>query len=1124
MQLKKLGTGRVAWVCALAVLGLACGEQTPGTEVDRTARALTAGITISGRVVQQDGTAVSGVTVDLAGSSQAQQITDSSGQYAFGGLNAGSFSVRASKEGCSFSPDVVNLNSLTSNRTQDFVASGAGCGSSHTITWTEGSILLTAQRDYSANRWQDADVAPAQPVSIRVPATLPVVIGNAGTGSATLSYWVSWGEVRCEYRGGSSVAHPTTPVQIAEGHEYHLQYCWDGAQGGAERVVSRVKLHIQEGDASDPAQFTEVHVRLGGTATMEPPLSRAQSVALREGFRWADTLALPETNSEGLDSLWYAQIYVQSKEEKESLKWLYIHHDTLPLFNVELSRWSGQTGVFSNETDGVGNWVYAVIPGITYNQIRAAALNGDEIFHAMVLRQPPADARNADGSLSYAALARNGFVYEADLSVVVPDDDAALNQASAVKGLAKTTALAQPKARPRLLRGLIRAIAAVVKGVTNAVQRVCGAVDRWVNGSVNYTVALDVLNLDPTFGTQQPFQRSWGANRCQEAKLPDVRIEIRQWAPLGITTMFTEHSGDDGTAKIKVGRYRDSMVCMDVENKAAMVTEGLFPRKLCTFTKADSLLNDFTNDWQLAVVDSNLLMQATEGRAYLTTVVGVTPAKADILVGGMADLIGRINGDRAFAPCLGLPNARVENILGTSETLLLLVPIVGPTLSVALRVAESIYGTTDIVFPAATSGGLEAQTSRGVPTHEYGHFALCNLMTSVGPWVLSEAYTDCMIEALTQNLGEASVLNEAFADFFTAQVAGGTNYFTPPGARASQGIKYCDATAVRPCMDGNGHLHNGDYNDNIQRVATMLHDAFDGQASGGDVPGNADVWVQATSPWTCASTGIGDKSDEPVAMPAAQMLSMLAHWTQRSSTLTEDSFLAGVADAMSDSGYTWCDRCQLFALHDQNLPASASDRQKFDLCQTEPISKWLGTAPDRTDPTSCLFGAYFQGCRNGGASMCDELVDAAYFVNHPACTSHTACIGQYAACSNPSVCPVPTADEIPNAVLKAAGVPTASAQLSLAYTWYNGYTGGINSATLTSQPWAEMQAGVGVHAPPGDVTVFCSTSESGHTLASLTVSRNDGTTQSLPCSSRSCSWDVPVNAGFSATCNFDVEP
>ncbi len=124
----KKSTLMVAMLCS-GVLAASCGN----TEGDQQEIAVVQGaitqITISGKVAFSNGTAVAGVPVRLNGLSQATSITSSSGNYSFS-VVPGSYSVRPEKTGCSFTPDVVNLNNQNTSVTKNFTASGTQCATS----------------------------------------------------------------------------------------------------------------------------------------------------------------------------------------------------------------------------------------------------------------------------------------------------------------------------------------------------------------------------------------------------------------------------------------------------------------------------------------------------------------------------------------------------------------------------------------------------------------------------------------------------------------------------------------------------------------------------------------------------------------------------------------------------------------------------------------------------------------------------------------------------------------------------------------------------------------------------------------------------------------------------------
>jgi hypothetical protein len=79
-------------------------------------------LSITGRVVDRMGRPMPGITMVLAGTSEARVATDGDGRYVFDGLPPGSYAVRPTEPRCGFGPDVINLNNLGSNAVQDFTA------------------------------------------------------------------------------------------------------------------------------------------------------------------------------------------------------------------------------------------------------------------------------------------------------------------------------------------------------------------------------------------------------------------------------------------------------------------------------------------------------------------------------------------------------------------------------------------------------------------------------------------------------------------------------------------------------------------------------------------------------------------------------------------------------------------------------------------------------------------------------------------------------------------------------------------------------------------------------------------------------------------------------------------
>jgi hypothetical protein len=95
--------------------------RAPVNSIQIVPSAATVTYTISGNIAVS-GTGLSGVTVSLGGASTAMTTTDSSGDYSFASLTAGTYTVTPSRNGYTFSPSSKTLTNISSNQTASFIA------------------------------------------------------------------------------------------------------------------------------------------------------------------------------------------------------------------------------------------------------------------------------------------------------------------------------------------------------------------------------------------------------------------------------------------------------------------------------------------------------------------------------------------------------------------------------------------------------------------------------------------------------------------------------------------------------------------------------------------------------------------------------------------------------------------------------------------------------------------------------------------------------------------------------------------------------------------------------------------------------------------------------------------
>jgi hypothetical protein len=101
-----------------------------------------AALFIAGKVIDSDGNAIAGATVNLTGNATGSVVTDGTGEYIFGGLaSGGTYSVAASQSGFSFFPAVKNFGSGGRPFTGNFIVNFI-----RTIPPNPGDILISEFR------------------------------------------------------------------------------------------------------------------------------------------------------------------------------------------------------------------------------------------------------------------------------------------------------------------------------------------------------------------------------------------------------------------------------------------------------------------------------------------------------------------------------------------------------------------------------------------------------------------------------------------------------------------------------------------------------------------------------------------------------------------------------------------------------------------------------------------------------------------------------------------------------------------------------------------------------------------------------------------------------------------
>jgi hypothetical protein len=250
---------------------------------------------------------------------------------------------------------------------------------------------------------------------------------------------------------------------------------------------------------------------------------------------------------------------------------------------------------------------------------------------------------------------------------------------------------------------------------------------------------------------------------------------------------------------------------------------------------------------------------------------------------------------------------------------------------------------------------------RGVATHEYGHYTLCNLLSaSSGEKAFRKAYSEAAIAGLLtpdNPSSEPLYINDGFADFFASEVVGGTSYPTLVSSKPDSptgGMHYC-TDATNSCFEDNigapasTYSYNPtspSYRDEVARILTTLHDVFDRWGvltfPGTSLPAQVTAWTPAAPDKVVfSSTYEGSKDDEAVSLDGSAWFKIVANMIVDPETnphITQDNLMKGINTTMKGAGYNWCTRCEVFRRHTPSATCPSAwmdDRPSGMVCEWE---------------------------------------------------------------------------------------------------------------------------------------------------------------------------------------------
>lgn len=444
----------------------------------------------------------------------------------------------------------------------------------------------------------------------------------------------------------------------------------------------------------------------------------------------------------------------------------------------------------------------------------------------------------------------------------------------------------------------------------------------------------------------------------QQAALSTLVVQNADTA-LGTEIATAKAAVDDAVTKLSAAKNAATVLAQQADDfataagTAARYTTGNNPAVHTAEQAVTQTINNVNAQVALTTTLVQTATTATAAAAAATATLATQVAGTDVEA---AIDVARDNLNAAVGEVTAVATVVIGKLAATVSSAVVggLALIIGGVIAEAFEFSAG----GDILLPGA-SGDHSNLTSRGVMTHEFGHFVLCNLLEQTSPATFGLAYDDAAVQGIVSGQSVSAIgatLNESFADLIASQVAGGTNYARPASSKFSGSLNVCYASDTN-CVEANFTNNDvkGSFNSGVLRDVSLFTDAFDGVPLSPfvtDVPTNGNEWQAGL---TLAPMPGQDGRDEVVNLSGPGYSRWIRHAMSGFSLIREDNFFRGLSDAMVDDGFNWCARCQVFRLH-------TLDMSNQPLCKDQ----WVGQRPTfNANGTTGSLTCVYEGCPAG---------------------------------------------------------------------------------------------------------------------------------------------------------------